>query len=80
MKYKIGDWLKIVTLNSKNGKLNGKIGHVFQVNHLTSSKFYQATPDTNTTGSCWPEECVTQAEQYEIPEKYRINSDTFPIY
>lgn len=67
-KLKVGDWAVITTLDSKSeGSMNGEVGHVFQIESISSGGFYRATSETWGIGSCWPLDCIRLAEPSEIP-------------
>jgi hypothetical protein len=71
-KIKVGDWCEIISLNSpKEGKLEGKIGHKFQVDGFDDI-WYHATTKTNINGGCWPLDCIKKIEPPVIQSKQMI--------
>lgn len=79
--FKTGDWAVITSLTSKKGyKLNGKIGHIFQIDRIGSDGYYHATKQTYIEGACWPLDCIRKALPHEIPVKERQNEEITPFW
>lgn len=73
--FKIGDKVVIHTLNSKNGIMNGTIGHVGTITDIPSGGFYTLYP--HCFGSCWPADCLRYATPSEIKNLDKVVSVKF---
>jgi hypothetical protein len=59
---KVGDWVKIVSLTSKDGRsLTGIIGYVYQIGEINDG-WYSCTQETYFIGRSMPIECIASAE------------------
>jgi len=59
---KVGDWVKIVSLTSKDGRsLTGVIGYVYQIGEINDG-WYRCTQETYFRGRSMPIECIAPAE------------------
>lgn len=68
-KFKIGDKVRITTLNSPSkGKMSGVLGHIGEIVRIDSDGF--CVLDPYCSGGCWPMDCLELSNPELLKQKH----------